>query len=223
MDQNFLLAIKIFNENSINYWACHGTLLGLIRDKNLIEWDNDIDFGVWHGEIDKNRLINLFLNEGFKLMSDGEGYDFITFTKNNYKRVDINFYHTDFENDLAYSEWFMSKETRIKFLMRSVVENLGYRGRLKIIYLILLIFKPLIKLFYKNFDNKNLKYSAGYTTPKKLLLDFDYINLNNIDIRIPSRFEEILVFLYGKHWKIPVKNFNWIKESPATKISNDRF
>ena len=66
LDKNFILAIKILNKKKIDYWICHGTLLGLVRDKRLIEWDNDIDIGVLKSS--KNRCIikTLFEKKGFK-------------------------------------------------------------------------------------------------------------------------------------------------------------
>ena len=36
IDINFLDVIKILQKNKIEYWICHGTLLGIIRDKKLI-------------------------------------------------------------------------------------------------------------------------------------------------------------------------------------------
>ena len=36
----------ILEKNSIPYWLCNGTLLGVIRDSKLIPWDEDLDFGV---------------------------------------------------------------------------------------------------------------------------------------------------------------------------------
>ena len=45
-DQNLHLLISILEENKIRYWVCHGTLLGIVRDKKLISWDHDIDVGV---------------------------------------------------------------------------------------------------------------------------------------------------------------------------------
>ncbi|MBN2782222.1 MAG: LicD family protein, partial [Campylobacterales bacterium] len=37
---------QLFNENNINYHIDHGTLLGLIRDSQILPWDIDIDFAI---------------------------------------------------------------------------------------------------------------------------------------------------------------------------------
>ena len=55
-DQNFLETINILNKNNVKYWICHGTLLGLIRDKQLIPWDHDIDIAVWSGTISREKI-----------------------------------------------------------------------------------------------------------------------------------------------------------------------
>jgi len=36
----------ILDENRIDYWIDFGTLLGIIRDSEIIKWDKDIDIGV---------------------------------------------------------------------------------------------------------------------------------------------------------------------------------
>ena len=46
-DPNFKECIEVLNKLKIDYWVCHGTLLGIMRDKSLIPWDNDIDIGSW--------------------------------------------------------------------------------------------------------------------------------------------------------------------------------
>ena len=36
--------ITIFNKKNLKYWMSGGTLLGAVRDKGLIHWDDDVDF-----------------------------------------------------------------------------------------------------------------------------------------------------------------------------------
>ena len=41
----FELVIKNINENNFLVWPTFGTLLGLVRNKKLLDYDNDLDFG----------------------------------------------------------------------------------------------------------------------------------------------------------------------------------
>ena len=55
IDKNFVETLILLEKNNIFYWICHGTLLGLIRDKDLIPWDHDVDIAVWYSEDTKKR------------------------------------------------------------------------------------------------------------------------------------------------------------------------
>lgn len=37
---------NVFNKHGIRHWLSHGTCLGVIRDGNFIEWDDDADIGL---------------------------------------------------------------------------------------------------------------------------------------------------------------------------------
>ena len=87
LDPNFIETIELLAKNDIPYWVCHGTLLGLIRDKRLIPWDHDIDIGLWADSISKESAIDLMTGHGYALKSDGEGYDFISFVKDGMKEI----------------------------------------------------------------------------------------------------------------------------------------
>ena len=69
MDQNFVETIKLLNNNKISYWVCAGTLLGLIRDKQLIPWDHDIDIGIFRKDISKTTLIDLMTNNNYEIIA----------------------------------------------------------------------------------------------------------------------------------------------------------
>lgn len=58
ISQSLMLDIaELFNENHINYYIDHGTLLGLIRDNKILPWDIDIDFAIASQE--KESIIKL--------------------------------------------------------------------------------------------------------------------------------------------------------------------
>ena len=64
IDINFSEIINILNKNKIKYWICHGTLLGIIRDNQLIPWDHDIDIAVWSETTSREEIKKImFLNK----------------------------------------------------------------------------------------------------------------------------------------------------------------
>ena len=45
-DEILFEVCDILKINSINYWICHGTLLGIVRENRILPWDNDIDISL---------------------------------------------------------------------------------------------------------------------------------------------------------------------------------
>ena len=52
MKDMLLKTIDILNDNNIKYWLEAGTLLGVIRDGDLIPWDYDADIGIYADSIE---------------------------------------------------------------------------------------------------------------------------------------------------------------------------
>ncbi len=45
--------VRIFNKNNLTYWANGGTLLGALRDKGTVPWDDDADLCLWEHDLTK--------------------------------------------------------------------------------------------------------------------------------------------------------------------------
>ena len=101
-DEIFVKVAELLKNNNINYWICHGTLLGVIRDNMLLPWDHDIDFAVWADEVSKDQILKIFINSGFKQEIIMDEFDNLFFSTKG-KRVDINFYRRN--KDIAYTKW----------------------------------------------------------------------------------------------------------------------
>ena len=67
IDKNFIETVELLNKNNIFYWICHGTLLGIIRDKDLIPWDHDIDIAVWADDVSEEKIIDIMTTQNFAL------------------------------------------------------------------------------------------------------------------------------------------------------------
>ncbi len=68
MDKQLEWITSILNRSGIKYWIDSGTLLGMIREKKLIDNDNDLDLSIWHTDV--NRVLKLIAEikrEGYRV------------------------------------------------------------------------------------------------------------------------------------------------------------
>ena len=67
---------ELFTKNDLNYWAVAGTLLGAVRHRGLIPWDDDLDIGIDQQDVPKLLSLEQPLERlGYKLVpSDFLGY-----------------------------------------------------------------------------------------------------------------------------------------------------
>ena len=215
-DSNFIIAIKILNELKINYWVCHGTLLGIVRDKELLDWDNDIDIAVIEDEVNKNKIISEFLSNGFELKKKYfENDGLLTFTKNGSKEVDINFYQLSSDKLKVSTYWSIPKNVICKII--DVLANAkNYRGRFYKIINKLKFLQSMFANVKKFLIKKDMFYLAiGYQHPYEFIRTKSKILFSNIELSIPKKPKEYLETIYGKDWMIPNKDFIWYKDSPA--------
>lgn len=102
---------KLFKTQDIKYWLDYGTLLGAVRENDLIEYDTDIDLGILY--TDKEKFLGLkdkIESDGYFLKKD-HSMDFyrIAFSKNNSLHADIFFWKKNSEG-ILYREQYMKKD-----------------------------------------------------------------------------------------------------------------
>ena len=223
----FIKVAKLLRDNNINYWICHGTLLGVIRDNMLLPWDHDIDFAVWADEISKDQLLDIFIHAGYKQEILMDEYDNLFFSTKG-KRIDINFYRKN--KDIAYTKWVSPSKNPLFIKLyyfivcelcysldidRIKVNKFQYRLAKWIFIQLLLLIKPLIPNFVKKILKqdvvKRLKY-VGYSYSMDLMT-FKKVSFLGIKVPVPKDSEKYLEFTYGKDWKTPDKNFVWHLEA----------
>ena len=103
--ENLFVAKELLDKLNVPFFLSNGTLLGCIRDKNLIRHDSDVDIGVQIKDFNYS-ILNCFLENGFVVFGiygtekNGLQYSF----KRVGVKLDIFFYY-DEDDRSAMSVW----------------------------------------------------------------------------------------------------------------------
>ena len=224
IDKNLITLINILKEHKINYWICHGTLLGIIRDKELIPWDLDIDIGVIENKTTRKIFPLIMKRKGFKeikktfLENDG----MMKFVRKGGREVDINFYKINKYNKTVYVKWYVPKNLLMKIIDALSFAS-SYKGEGYKFVNTFSIFEELFIRLKKILVQNHLFYSfAGYSHNFKYALNLKKIYFFNLKIFVPKDSHAYLKDLYGDKWRIPKKKYNWVKHSPSTITFNKK-
>ena len=226
-DLHFKNVISILSSYDIPYWVDQGTLLGIIRDKEIIPWEWDLDFGVFENEISRKKVEKAFLENGFIKEKISNKNKCLHFLYNNERKVDITFYEKKEDYALTYFEGPHGLYGRfIKYVFSVIRENriiirktsLFKRFLFYLLDSILLIpnkNRYSSKLFFRIIKKRldNLPSSMiSYKIPFSYLKKRKKIIFLSTKINIPNEPIKYLEYSYGKNWNIPLKNYTWYNE-----------
>jgi len=202
MDRQLEWIASIFKESQVNYWIDSGTLLGIIREKKIIDSDNDLDIAIWHYEVDKVlKLFKIIKKGGYrirKLYYSGNIVKIKCIPKKNIKKriIDISVFKRSFKG-YAWSPQVVEKN------FKSVI--------LKAIKRVLMFFWLYI-VKTVNIDRIPWIYIIDIYT---WWIPEDFFNevvlLEDFNIYVPNKYLAYLIYRYG-NWQIPNPNWSFIKD-----------
>ncbi|MBQ0036985.1 MAG: LicD family protein [Firmicutes bacterium] len=231
---DILIDVASFCEqNEITYYLACGTLLGAIRHKGYIPWDDDID--IMMPRPDYNKFLNLYKSTKYELLMPSEGryyyakvYDtntikvepMIDYKKYDYLGIDIDIFPLDgIVNDKNEIERIHNKSKKLETLLRLSNQPIFYRKNpIKCINRIIprmIGSKNLVKMIEKNAQTYSYEDSDyvirvrntpnGFTGALKKEVYNSPIKkeFEGHDFYVPRDYDKWLNTFYGDYMKLP--------------------
>ena len=223
MDENNAIKVlrevkSILDERGVRYWLDQGTLLGAVRAKKFIPWDDDIDIGTMYNEVEKiKQQISPFRKKGFEISSLS---NFAIEIKKDSIVVDIYLFRI--ESDKAWRYEYGSKSK-----IFSVLRRIGFLSYYKESVKIESFKRKMIYLFIPKFIGKFIIKIWGFygckympwVVPKHYYEHLDKITFYDMEFNIPSLVKEYLSYKYGNSWLKPNSNYNYLIDDGAIEYS----
>jgi hypothetical protein len=237
IDKNFYDTLKILNSSKNIYYCCtQGTMLGLLRDGDLLPWDTDIDIIISTNKIGYEELINLMKSNGFKggfnrkfrpglpvmkfYRSGGRVVEFITYLKNSKDEYCLEWFECEipqiYENLKLYQKFIYKF---LKIIGRTPYQEV--QVGLKPCLYVENKFKRVLCCALKNFFLSinsiniwlrklvNLDSLIGYYSKNLNPLKTRIINYYGVDCLIPEESEKVCDDFFGSDWHIAKKSSHY--------------
>jgi len=207
---------RLLNKYKLDWFLDSGSLLGIIRDNKLLDWDNDLDVSVKdYDERKFEKLKEEFEKENFKVKF--RHFDDILGECKIYplkdckfdKPIDIKIFHKS-------KKYYWSPTIYAKNVENDCLKDYIILG-LKIPFLLMLkIFKS--PVFLEKITSFLFYKTGTWFIPNEYIKKTKY--LEKTKIRIPGKYKKYLEFRYGKNWKKPIKKWRYTRDDKGIKLKS---
>ena len=191
-----------FNINKINYWIDSGTLLGIIREGDVLKNDKDIDISLHIDQIDKlNNILSNIRKLGYRIryeLYNGIPYKYKFYPKTNIGelRVDINIYNQKNESYLWCPVNYFFKPNNVLFKHFQKIIKFLWR-------------KVFTKIEINKFPYNKSKKTYTWIIPYKYYNGITYSD--RYSCKMFAEYKDYLKYRYG-NWEIPSKEWNLFRD-----------
>ena len=121
------IVMNICNEHNLDCFVDSGTLIGAVREKDFVPWDDDMDLLIFAEDYPRFKdIMNKYLPEGYKLVEPSEFYpgfyDFtvrIVCTDNKLRtETEEDKYYYNYQNCVSTDVFLLSKASNNKLVQR---------------------------------------------------------------------------------------------------------
>ena len=226
--------LETCKKHNLQVWICYGALLGLIREKRLLPWNNDVELMILESKNYHKKIIALaqeLSNQKYhciyhknlsalsiKTVKEGVNIN-INFAKN-YKGYIIRPHEPNGGRDKdinIFSKFFWWIALLIN--SRSFVSlknfhkiSLKYKSNYLIsslFYLLPISLKEFLSKTFHLISNKIGKRSISTALPVDLILPLKVTEFYGTTQLIPGKPEDLLCYLYGSDWKTPREKWSF--------------
>lgn len=227
--------VKFCDERGIGYFLNYGTLLGAIRHKGYIPWDDDIDIGMLRPDYDKFvQAFNTSLPNPDYALVNGDALEEhalligrVGNKKASFAGVDIFCMDNAPDNELAlkimllrysfYRKLFGAKHSSLHRSYKGLPVYIKILGRLlsAVMHLIpipISYFKRKIWQVARKYNNVNTRRVGPFQFIKTIVIDREliantiYAEFEGKQYKIPVGYDEWLRKNYGDYMKLPPKH-----------------
>ncbi len=225
-----LLADQILTKHKLLYWLDSGTLLGAIRNGELLPWEHDIDLSLWRSDVSEEleeTIANEFEEKGYVILRTPH------YTTIMGESIWLDLCYYTVKDNTAYIPVYVANSKSSLFLhhIREIAKytefyrkSEGVRGaRTSLLHLMCSLLLAMPSIIRQRIMSASEYWlgKIGYNTwvvPVGYFKQFRQIELCGVKFNIPLMAEGYLAWRYGLTWRKPNKNWDNNNDGGLTRV-----